>query len=122
MNFRSVFGANNVYELPTSAEKAVAAKHTVAGRYRGKRLFGEEINYNRLAGWLRSGAEIKATTLTEQFGFEEFAAANEDRYVPLFAVDPSGRLRVFTGEKDLEPVADWIIVSLILPAGHTTSE
>ena len=122
MNFRSVFGANNVYELPTSAEQAVAAKHTVAGRYRGKRLFGEEINYNRLAGWLRRGAEIKATTLTEQFGFEEFVAANEGRYVLLFGVDASGRLRVFTGDKDLEPVADWIIVSLILPPGHTISE
>lgn len=115
LNFRPVFGNPNVYELPTSADGDISDKHRVSGRYRGQRLFGHDIDYNKLSGWLRQGAEIKSTTLTEQFDFEAWRQANNGRYLLLFALDPSGRLRIFTSNSSFDPGADWKLTSLILP-------
>lgn len=118
LNFRSVFGGANVFELPTSADGQVSEKHKVAGRYRGQRLFGRDVNYNRLAGWLRRGAEIKSTRLSAQFDYDAFRRANPGGALLLFALDASGRLRISAGDTELEPGADWTIVSLILPPDH----
>jgi len=115
LNFRPVFGAQNVYELPTSGEGDVPDKHRISAKYRGRRLFGEDVNYNKIAGWLRNGAEIKSTTLSEEYDFEAYRAANAGRSIFLFALDASGRLRVFTEESTLEPEAEWRIASLVLP-------
>ena len=35
--------------------------------------------------------------------------------MPLFAVDPNGRLRVFTTESNFQPVEGWRMISLIRP-------
>ena len=116
LNFRPIFGSPNVFELPISADGEVSDKHKVSGRYRGQRLFGDDINYNKVAGWLRKGAEIKSTTLSEQFDFDAWREANEGRFLLLFAADASGRLRVFTGDDAFEPGPDWKLVSVILPS------
>lgn len=115
MNFRPLFGVQNIYELPNSSEGSVAEKHRVSMRYRGQNLFGEQVSHNRMAGLLRSGAEIKSTALTEEFDYEAYAASHSNRFVPLFAIDGSGRLRVFTDESDIDPEAGWQMISLILP-------
>lgn len=120
LNFRPLFGPQNVYELPTSGEGDMPDKHRISDRYRGTRLFGSDMNYNKLAGWLNKGAEIKSTTLTETYDFYSYMAANRDRCILLFAMDPTGRLRVFTGEADLEPQADWKVISAILPPETST--
>lgn len=117
MNFRPIFGVQNLYELPTSAEGSMAAKHRVSNRYRGHRLFGDEITFNRIAGWLSRGGEIRTTRLTEAYSFETYCTENEGRFVALFALDHEGRLRVFTDHSTLKPAVDWKIISIILSEG-----
>ncbi|XOV90797.1 MAG: cation:proton antiporter [Pseudomonadota bacterium] len=115
MNFRPVFGTRNLFELPTSAEGNVADKHRISRRYRGSRLFGDSVTYNKLAGWLRNGAEVRVTTLTDEFDFEAYQAQHGDRFILLFALDASGRLRIFTADAEIKPLEGWKVISLMLP-------
>ncbi|MFT4713998.1 MAG: CPA1 family monovalent cation:H+ antiporter [Candidatus Azotimanducaceae bacterium] len=122
VNFKSVFGAKSIYELPTNAE-GVTDKHLISHRFRGQRLFQDDVTYNKIAGWIAKGAEIKSTLLTDEFGLAEYEqryqASDEDSnhavYVPLFAVDPNGKLSVFTTESNFQPVDGWRMISLIHP-------
>ncbi len=119
MNFRPLFGDKRLYELPGSAESGIADKHSIGTRHRSVRLFGADTTVNKLTGWLRSGAEIRTTTLTDEFDFAAYQAVNADRFILLFAVDKTGRLQIFTEAGNLKPEAGWKIISLILPAAKT---
>jgi len=122
VNFKPVFGAGSIYELPTTLG-GVTEKHVISHRFRGQHLFNENVTYNKLAGWISMGAEIKSTLLTEEFGLEAYSeryqASDEDSnhevYVPLFAIDPNGRLRVFTTTSNFQPEEGWRMISLIYP-------
>ncbi|MBQ61736.1 MAG: sodium:proton antiporter [Gammaproteobacteria bacterium] len=115
MYYRSVFGARNAYELPSAAEGEQKDKHRVSTRLRGQRMFGEDISYNMLLGWLTDGASVRVTTLSDEFGFVEYVETYVERYIPLFAVDTSDRLHVQTSEEELEPEAGWKLISLVKP-------
>jgi NhaP-type Na+/H+ or K+/H+ antiporter len=113
MNFRPVFGAVDIYELPINAE-GVTAKHQLATRFRGKHLFGDEITYNKMAGWLKAGADIRSTLLTDEYSYETYLDSYKDNCVPLFAFDTAGRMRVFSKERNFEPEAGWRVLGLII--------
>ena len=117
--FKSEFGANNVYELISSRETVVSEKHKVSIRHRGRQLFGKDITHGKLAGWIRIGAEIRSTQLREEFDFESYLARYARHCVPLFAIDPKGKLQFFTTDEDLQPEQGWTVVSLILPEDET---
>lgn len=115
MRFKSEFGDNNLYQLQTSREQIASEKHSIATKHRGHRLFGEEVTHAMLANWLRTGAKLHTTQLTESFDFDEYLKKYHDRCIPLFAIDSKEELSVFTADKPLEPEAGWTIVSLIAP-------
>jgi len=115
MRFRSEFGANHLYQLRTSREQSVDDKHNIATKHRGHPLFGEDVTHALLAGWLRSGAKLHTTQLSDSFGFDEYLDKYTGRCIPLFAIDDKEELVFFTADKVLEPAAGWKIVSLIAP-------
>lgn len=117
LRFKSEFGSNNVYELRSTREQIMGEKHKIGTRHRGRQLFGKEITYGTIAGWLRDGAEIRATVLSGEFNFEEYLGRHGDRALPLFAIDPKGRTQMFTAEDTLKPEAEWKIVALVRPEG-----
>ena len=115
LRFKSEFGSENIYGLLTTREKLIPDKHRISTRHRGNQLFAENISYGTLANWLREGAEIHRTNLSEEYDFQKFLAAYPGRCVPLFAIDERKFLHIFTVEKNPEPGANWKIISLILP-------
>ncbi len=104
--------ASNTYELPTTNDKR-SDKHRAATRLRGKRLFSPEINYEDLLSWLDEGADVRSTSLTEEFTIDLYGETYQDRFMALFVVESSGRLRVVTDKTDIP--ADCKIISLIKP-------
>ncbi|MBD3648720.1 MAG: hypothetical protein HUJ31_14995, partial [Pseudomonadales bacterium] len=44
------------------------------------------------------------------------------RLVICFALDASGKLQIFTSDSQLEPEADWKLISLILPEGSSIED
>ena len=115
MRYQREFGKQYVYSLAPSDEKNKAKdKHAVAIERIGKLLFGADITYARLASWIANGAEIKATQLSDEFGYEDYMEKNKNKIVPLFAVSPNKRhLVVFTEPPEKRRIVEgWTILSL----------
>jgi hypothetical protein len=122
LRFKTEFGANNVYELRSARERVIEEKHQIGTRHRGRQLFGKDITYGTLAGWLREGAEIRTTLLSAEFSFETYLARNEGYAVPLFTIDPKGRVQMFTAENSVKPEAEWKVLALVRPRTAEASE
>ncbi len=71
---------------------------------------------------LSQGAKVHGTKLTEAFDFHAYYRKYFRRAVPLFALDPRGRLRIFTADKDLTPGAGWTMLALVAPEAEAGPE
>jgi NhaP-type Na+/H+ or K+/H+ antiporter len=111
--YRGVFGPKGVFALRVSGSKSGNGRRETAPV--GRTVFAEEAGYPDLSRHLYQGAEIRRTTLSDSFTLEDFRARHGRRAIPLFALDPKGRLEVFTAERPLEPSAGWTILALIDP-------
>jgi NhaP-type Na+/H+ or K+/H+ antiporter len=115
LRFRREFGQSSIYALQTAQEKDAPEKLKAAQQHRGYLLFGEDITFSKLSSLISQGAEIHDTHLGEDFGFEDFQQQYGHRAIPLFAIDPRGRIQVFVANGKMVPQADWTILSLIEP-------
>lgn len=112
MRYRAEFGEENVYTLLTSTEANVSEKHQLATEQRGYILFGPDITYGKFSSLLSQGAEIRSTRLSEEFDFTDFLATKGGDVIPLFAINPKGRLHAFLVNHELEPGPGWTLISL----------
>ncbi|MEJ2440944.1 MAG: cation:proton antiporter [Gammaproteobacteria bacterium] len=117
--YRSEFGAANIYSLQITSEREGDTK---TGKPRiGQLAFGEAASYKSLSAMLGEGAEVRSTSLSDEFGFDEYYK-QYFRAVPLFAINPRGKLSVYTDEHELKPAAGWTIISLIPQSEPEVSE
>ncbi|REK21516.1 MAG: sodium:proton antiporter [Actinobacteria bacterium] len=63
---------------------------------RGRLLFDEELDHQRLATLLHDGYVLKATQLSDEFDFDAYLGNSVGDVYPLFVVDGSGGLRAST--------------------------
>ena len=123
LRFRREFPAGTIYELKTELEQAASSKHRISERHRGCPLFGSGITYGKLVARLRTGARIRATQLSETFDLEAYRAHSDGRSIELFAIDPKGRLRVFSASgRELRPEPGWTVLSMVKEAPPTPPE
>ncbi len=115
LRFKSDFGVSNVYELKTTRETHLSDKHIVSTKHRGYELFGEEVTYGTLAQLLRNSAEIKTTQLSDEFTFDHYLEQNRERSIPLFAIDPKGKLHIFVTNGKMKPETGWKVISIVKP-------
>lgn len=78
-------------------------------------LFDGKSTYSRLASIMARGGQVKETGLTEAFSWDDYLAHQPDNIVPLFAVDPKGRIRIFHDRAKFQPEQGWRVISLIPP-------
>ena len=107
------FGRGNIHWVEAGGERAQRSARNVAGRP-GSRLFGGDVTWPKLASMIAAGAEVRRTGLTETFGFEAWKAEHGDA-VPLVALTPDGRLRIFQAHQEVEPAAGWTVLALVPP-------
>ena len=119
--YRHEFGRQNIYTLPPpqsgDAERRVAALET-----RGHLLFRADATWKRLASLLAQGAEIKVTPLTDSFTLDDYLASRQQRVIPLFAITPKGRLRIFSVDDTPKAGPGWKMIGLVEPAAETDDE
>ena len=113
--FRPLFGAEHVYTLRLDEERDSINRNRVTPSYRTARLFGEQVTFARLQDRLDQGHTIRATPLTANFDFAAFREKWGEQTIPLFALDPKGKLRVFSTRETLQPSAGWTVLSLLPP-------
>lgn len=112
--FKGMFGPTEVFALRVGGPSTGNGRKEMARE--GPTVFGEETTYVGLAQRIYRGAEIRRTNLTDAFTLDSFRAMHGDRATPLFAIDPKGRLSVFTAGTRLEPGTGWSVLALIDPS------
>ncbi len=113
LKYRVEFGRKAIYTLKSSADIEKPEKHTVSHEHRGNVLFGDGITYAKLASLLSQGAEIRSTTLTEDFDFLAYCERNGSKSIPMFGLSKDSELRVFVVGDDWSPKPGWTIVGLV---------
>ena len=117
LHYRIDLGAKKVFALQIQAEDQIAEKWKVAEKNRGQILFGGHITYAALEDILDLGGQIKTTSLSDSFNYEQWQQQQQQRQsIALFAIDRKGVLHVFGPEQQFTPQADWQLISLV-PAG-----
>ncbi len=111
--YRREFGGSQLFALRAS-EAAVDSKQSTP-LPAGFVAFGEDVTYERLANALGMGAEIRETTLTENFDFDAYHRRHYKKAIPLFAIDPRERLHIMTTEHKVKPAPGWTLLSLVEP-------
>lgn len=121
-HFEYTMGKGAVLGLPIGDLDA-SARHQVSEDYAKKMvLFAPSATYGRLAGLVARGATIKTTRLSESFTLEQYQETYGSRALPLCALDPAGKLFVFTVQREFKPKADWQIIALIAPESMTVED
>jgi len=115
MRYKSEFGNKEVFSIQMGVKtKGIGPqKFYYAAKHRGDILFGDEVTYEQLKQLLRDGAEIHTTQLTENFDMKSYLVRHQSKAIPLFAVTPKGRLKLFTATKTPSLAAGSLIVGLI---------
>jgi NhaP-type Na+/H+ or K+/H+ antiporter len=111
--YRREFGDSQLFVLH-AGEAALNSKQSTL-LPAGYLAFGEDVSYERLAKALGMGAEIRETTLSESFDFDDYHRRYYKKAIPLFAIDPRERLHILTSEHKLNPAPGWTLLSLVEP-------
>ncbi|MBR4876599.1 MAG: sodium:proton antiporter [Rhodocyclaceae bacterium] len=119
-HYINIFGENNSFML----FEPVESRRSDSGQLWAKlpNLFDGASSYGRLAQMMQAGASVRETGLTDVFSWAEYCARQEKPAVPLFAVDPKGRIHVFREKARFQPEAGWRVVSLVLPEARGAQE
>jgi len=74
----------------------------------------------QLEALLNKGWRLKATKLSEDFGYEEFLAKRGEGVLVPFALNERGQLRVATDSYLIEPKPGWTVVAFVPPEEELT--
>ncbi len=110
VRYARMFGRNHVFVISTTREQG-HAKHSVSGEVQGRRLFDGEIRIDELISAIKSGATMKKTVLSDEYGIDEYKAENPDTLI-MFAIDKDGDLRLPVTDEEFEPQPGWTIMAL----------
>ncbi len=112
-HFTEIFGRAEVYQLPPHGSHAEA----VAAPLSGRQLFHPGATYGELTRRFDEGATFKKIDLTKDFGFTEFEEFYDSEALPLFLIEASGKLHLFTtGDQNFTPDVGDKVIALVTPS------
>lgn len=113
--YRAEFGRRAIYTIDAEHKSVGGARSHAELMHAGRELFGEQVNFQMLQTMLDKGASIHKTLLTDQYSYQRFKKDHQRQTVPLFAIDPKGKIEFFAVDHDIAPKAEWLVVSLVQP-------
>lgn len=111
-HYRLEFGAGNLFVVRLKRTKYPLRSEKAPKVQEGNALFPHPVSHHDLDNWLAGGAELKTTLLTEKFRYSDYLKQSGGQRIPLFAIDPRGRVFPVTERSALAPAADWRIIGL----------
>ncbi|MEP2651650.1 MAG: sodium:proton antiporter [Paraglaciecola sp.] len=112
-HFEHQIGKGSVLAL-NSNDSSKLASHQVSDSFsKNSGLFSEDSTYGKLAGYVARGAIIKTTRMSDEFTFDSYEKEYGDRMVLLCAIEPNGRVHMYTLLNKVKVKSDWRLVSLI---------
>lgn len=108
--FTRIFGRAECFQIAWRPKQKQLEKHR---HLLGRPLFGENINGAKLSRLNERGFIAKATNLTDDFTYDDFAEQYDQAVVPLFAIDANKRLIILTANNGSEPQAGQTIIAFV---------
>jgi hypothetical protein len=115
LHYRQEFGRGRVYRLRNLAASERSQRAAFNDALVAPALFGDDMTLPRFAELLDAGWRVKSTTLSDTYGWAQFAAQYADQAILLFALTDKGALRVASARRVPEPRAGWTIIALVPP-------
>jgi len=114
MHFRMELGPKAVFAIQVAADLEMSKDRKAVSHRKWKVLFGAEVSFSSLTKALAyDGWKVRSTTLSQTFDFAAYQLQYGPRAIPFFAVNPKGKIDIFTAEEQLSPQPGWTIVALV---------
>jgi NhaP-type Na+/H+ or K+/H+ antiporter len=111
MRYLREFGKSNVYALHAALDEQ-PENLRISAQHSGQELFGKDASYSKLSKLLAEGGAVAVIEFDEGETLEIFLHKNSEA-IPLFAVDPKGRLSVLTEAHQPLPIAKgWKLIAI----------
>ncbi len=111
--YRHQFDTRRLFTLRTGPVDSATEEEDLVPELRFNVLFGEQLTWSRFASLLSQGSEIRSTPLTEQYDLDAYREKMGEETLPLFALDPQGKLHWISNRKAPEPGPGWTLTSLV---------
>jgi hypothetical protein len=115
LHFSEVFGRSNVFQLVPRGGASRSTEPTMPAHLRGRYLYAADATYQAIAARVALGAVFKRTTLSEEFGYDDFRSRHGDSALPLFVSRNPGELEVIAADSTYTPKAGHTMISLVGP-------
>ncbi|MFT5299698.1 MAG: NhaP-type Na+/H+ or K+/H+ antiporter [Mariniblastus sp.] len=112
--FSHLFGSKNVFRLKRRDE-AKGDRAKVGHSAKGRELFADAWNQERLQQVYEQGFRPKLTKMSKEFTFEDFQALNGNDVIVLMVIDKKGVITVNTADFNLEPTEEQSVLALVKP-------
>lgn len=113
MYYRMELGPDTVFAIRTTAKDDLAKRGKVVNNSQWKTMFSKDYTFTDLDHIVKKGGVIRSTPLTGAFTYEDYRNKYSDQFIPMFAINPKGRLLIATENQEFDPGEDWTIMSLI---------
>lgn len=114
LRFMEAFDRTGVYHLPAQTKDTVK-DGSVATHLQGRVLFDDHATFSFLSKCFRCGAKLTATQLSKEFSYQAFQKKLGQSKIPLFLVENSKALHIFSPDENFEPNPGDVIISMEIP-------
>lgn len=108
-------GRVNVFQLAMH-DTGSGPRASVGEHLSGRVLFNEEMTFDEIEWQIERGYAIKATRITKEFSFEEYAASYDGKVQLLFAVNENSQLLVNVVDDQLVIKPGYTLIALVKSA------
>lgn len=98
-----VFGRANAYQLPGEGSGPRRSERDAPAYLRGRTLFAGHASYQHIARMVGEGAQIRRTSMTDEFDLEAYRARYGDTALPMLLIDRDGRVSMFASDQEPQP-------------------
>lgn len=109
---RSLFDRAHLYQLSFNAENQ-HHRRGLTKNLMGRELFAQELTFSRLKAMHEVGARFKATTLSEEFTYDDFLQRYQDGSTLLCVLSDDGSLAINTADDPLTPEPGQTVIALV---------
>lgn len=111
--FMPEYGRMNVFKVDPNEDEN---NGDIVARVGGRSLCVEEVSLDELNEKIANGYVFKQTTLTDQFGYEQYKEEKDDEAVFLYFIKPTGQIYFYAVDMRSTPSSGDVIISLTPPS------
>lgn len=113
IHFAEVFDRSEAFQLQSSDSVDPSAEQSKPRHLHGRILFQPALTYAQLDALFAGGAQLKSTSITKEFTYEDFQKQHPGTAVSLCLLQKTGKLLIFSADSELAPRPGDTLISLL---------